>query len=235
MGARPDAIARAYRAFAVPVPASLGVCTACCMDPALERAMLRKEPADLTLHEVREWLDAAFGGGMAEQQVAWIMPRILELLAEGHEVATAGNEVALRRLRDAGFPGSGSRERLACVTAACHVILDRHIDARKPYLDDVLCMIANGGLPIAPYIARLDALPGDRLADLLHADWTHVNGLTIWRTAFWYAVPGRQVVWDWYTSADLETRMWQAGSAGNMRAIEVAECIARNPAMEPPD
>lgn len=233
MGARGEPVEalvdRAYRAFARPAPAGLGVCTACCMDPAAERAMLAKAPRDLTPDEVRDWLSAAFSGERAA--VEWMLPRILDLLLDGVDVAVAGNEVALRRLSETGFPGEWPLPQVEVVREACFALLGTR---GANSLDETLCLIANSGLDIAPFLARLDALPDETLAELLYADWTGASGLRIWRTAFWQGVPGRQAVWDWFTSSDLEARMWRAGSAGNMRAIAVAECIAASPAKEPP-
>ncbi|NUB44559.1 hypothetical protein GEU84_009215 [Fertoebacter nigrum] len=237
MGAGSDALSRAvaqaYHAFAVPAPPDLGVCTACCMDPAMERVMLAKQPRDLTLAEVQEWLGAAFSRDAPRHPVAWITPRILELLAEGLEVATGGNEVALRRLREAGFPDHWSPEQVIATGLVCMIALERHIATGAPDLDGTLCMIANSGLDIGPFLAHLDTLPGDVLADLLYTDWRGNSGLSIRRTLFWQHVPQRQAVWNWYTGPDLEARMWDAAAAGNMRALEVAECIARSAKTEP--
>lgn len=242
MGARPDAIAQAYRAFAVPTPASLGVCNCgLCLDPDLERTMLRKQPADLTLDEVREWLSAEFRDTMNRQLIAWIMPRVLDLLVDGAEVEVVGNEVALRRLRNAGFPDEWTLAQVAAVISACHPALDRHVAARSPDFDGLLCMIANSGLNISPFLARLDAVPDDTLVELLRIDlvparsrsiWRRAKAGRIWRTPFWEDVPGREAVWNWYTSTELEARMWRAGSMGNVRAVEVAEVIAQSPAVE---
>lgn len=237
MGAGADtvsrAVARAYQAFAVPTPPGLGVCTACCMDPATERAMLAKHPRDLTLTEVQDWLSAAFSTEPSPQPIAWIMPRILELLAEGHDVAVFGNEVALRRLRLAGFPDSWTQDQASAVAEICTMALDSSVEGRALPVDSVLCMIANSGLDILPFLAQLDALPDNLLADLLHNDWQAVSGLSIWRTPFWQDVPQRQTVWNWYTGPALEARMWDAAAKGNMRALEVAECIARSAKTEP--
>lgn len=95
-------------------------------------------------------------------------------------------------------------------------------------------MIANSGLNIGPFLDQLSELPDDTLVALLHADWIHGSYRRIWRTPFWEDVPGKEAVWDWYTSVELETRIWKAGSAGNMRAVNVAEVIAESPAIEPP-
>ncbi len=232
MGAGREQVERAYRLFARPAPPDLGVCTACCMDPAVERAMLMKAPRDLTVEEVREWLAAAFSDGLGRAQVEWILPRILDLLAEGAEVATGGNEVALARLGRLGFPEGWSEAEAAAVRDLCLLALEHHIrsDTRAP-LDDMLCMVAAGGLDLAPFLARLDALPDDVLARLLHDDWGGRRGLRIWRTPFWDGLPARQAVWGWYVAQ--EARMWGAAARGDRRAAEVAEAISEAGAAEP--
>jgi hypothetical protein len=230
LGARTDAvdqaIARAYAVFDLRPPKTLGVCTACCMDPATERAILRKGQSQLSLEDIREWTAAAFRDDMAFDSVAWVLPRILDLLAQGEEVSSNGNEVALSRLPRAGFPGNWTVDQVDAVNAACMAILDRHAARRAGGLDGLLCMFSLGGLPVAPFIARLDALPDEDLAELLHAELQATSGMMVWHTAFWEDHRERDRIAEWYASPLLQDRMANLGYAGNDQAAAVSDALA---------
>ncbi|MFM7444285.1 MAG: hypothetical protein ACKO2N_10310, partial [Tabrizicola sp.] len=108
MGARTDAlnaaIDEAWRVFDMPAPATTGVCEHCCMDPKIEADFLRQKARDLPLAYVRDWYFVAFTDDINHTHVAWFLPRVLELLADGKEVASVGDEVAFQRLPRTGFP-----------------------------------------------------------------------------------------------------------------------------------
>ena len=64
MGPRPDALTaaidEAWRVFDIPAPKDLGVCTGCCMDPALAAEMQATPARALTDQHILEWYGAAF-------------------------------------------------------------------------------------------------------------------------------------------------------------------------------
>ncbi|MBA3909579.1 MAG: hypothetical protein C0524_06750 [Rhodobacter sp.] len=122
MGTRPDAlkaaIDEAWRVFDIPAPATTGVCVNCCMDPEIEADFLKRKARDLPLEYVRDWYFAAFTDAISHSHVAWFLPRVMELLADGHEFAPAGDEVAFMRLPLTGFPDRWpERHRLPRSTA----------------------------------------------------------------------------------------------------------------------
>lgn len=218
-------IARAYAVFARPAPDRLFVCTDCCMDPAVERAILAKAPRDLTLAEVRAWLDAAFDGSGGRAAVDWILPRILDLLRQG---AGLEREVALARLVQTGFPQDwpgGSRE---VVAAACLEAFDAFCAGQGPGLDAWLCMVARGGLEIGPFLDRLEALPDAVLARVVHADWARPRGLSIRMTPFWDGAPGaRDAVAGWYAGTALLLAMDRAMRGGSREAAAVHDFLVQ--------
>lgn len=195
------------------------------MDPATERHMLGLSPADLTPAQVQEWLAAAFGGADAADALRWILPRVLDLLASGAAGTASGHPVALARLPLAGFPAGWTDAEVAAVTAACLHVMDRHIAERRGGLDDLMCMFSRAGMAVDPFLARLDALPDDVLADLLDIERQGWRQTEIRQSAFWQSPADRNRVLAWLTGWPLLDRMHGAGLAGNRRAARVADAL----------
>lgn len=234
MGAWPDAlkaaIDEAWRVFDIPAPATTGVCQHCCMDPKIEADFLNRTARDLPLDYVRDWYFAAFADDISHNHVAWFLPRVMELLADGQEFAHAGDEVAFQRLPRTGFPDRWPERQVAAVNRFALAYLEMKLATDTPLgwgeLDHLLCMFGEGGIDIAPLLDRLDALSDDDLASLLHRTWVYEHSGSIPFDAFWSREPARTMAWNWYTSAALMERMERAALSGNEKALDVHSVIA---------
>ncbi|GGE48922.1 hypothetical protein [Actibacterium pelagium] len=206
-------IEQAYRLFACPPPPDLGVCQGCCMWPEIEADFLNHAPRDLTEAYVRDWYFAAVAskdGLIVHKPIAcWIMPRVLEILAKGQEVASVGDEVVLQRLA-AGDSDRWSADQNALLTRFKEAYLDL-IPQRCDHvmLDDALCMFALAGFAAPAMTDQIMGWSDEVLTQVLHQDWIgSCIRPSIWRTAFWEAnSDAAQHVWNWYLSDALLERM----------------------------
>jgi hypothetical protein len=224
-------IAEAWRVFDLPAPQRTGVCEHCCMDPKVEREILKKSARDLTLRDIQSWHDAVTIETFGFAQMGWLLPRIMELLADGEEVDRIGEEISLARLAAAGFPSEWSKERTDVVERFCLALLAQRIEQNYSDLDALLCMFSRAGLDLAPFIDHLDSTADEKLADLLHANWSQKNVRgedisSICQTGFWDDERARVLTFSWYTSASLQDRMIRLGIAGNENAAEVSDVQA---------
>jgi hypothetical protein len=234
VGPRPDALTaaidEAWRVFAIPAPATTGVCEHCCMDPKIEAEFLKRPARDLPLDYVRDWYFAAFTDAIGHNHVAWFLPRVMELLLAGEELATVGHEVVFQRLPRTGFPACWSTEEVAVVqrfaTQYFAALLVDAIPNADTDLDSWLCMFGIGNIDIDPLLRLMDALPDDVLAEKLHRMWWHGSWGEISVDAFWDDGPAKTLARSWYTSAHLLARMERAAMAGNEKALEVHSVIA---------
>ncbi len=234
MGARPDAltavIEAAWREFDIPAPATTGVCRGCCMDPAIEADFLKRAARDLPDAYVRDWFFAAYDSGIAHAQVAWFLPRVLEMLAAGKDVATVGNETAFSRLPLTGFPDRWPDRQVKVIQDFARAYFDALIHGQLPEgaggLDETLCMFGQGGLDLSPLLALLDGLPDAELVDLLDREWVFLGAGRIGFDAFWSFEPARSQAWGWYTSEALRDRMERAAYAGQDKAFAIHDAIA---------
>ncbi|MGL5008895.1 MAG: hypothetical protein ACRC6I_03375 [Paracoccaceae bacterium] len=233
MGAGSDAletaIEHAWRVFDLPAPATTGVCVHCCMDRAIEADFLRRKARDLPDHYIRDWYFAAYDNSMTHDHVAWFLPRVMEMLAAGKEIAMVGQEVVLSRLPFAGYPDQWSHQEVTAVNRFALAFLEAKLvektRSRFQDIDSWLCMIGQGGIDVAPLLRRMDAMTDDDLAALLHGEW-FISGLGyLPNNAFWSVEPAKTLVRNWYTSSALAERMERAAMAGNEKALEVYDLI----------
>lgn len=235
MGAGPDAltaaIAAAWREFDLPAPATTGVCQGCCMDPAIEADFLKRKARDLPDAYIRDWYYAAHDDGISFAHVAWVLPRVMEMLAAGKTVAAVGNEVALRRLPLTGFPDRWPDRHVAVVNAFALAYVDALVHGRLPNgaagLDATLCMFGEGGVDIRPLLALLEALPDRDLVKVLDREWVFNGASAVRHNAFWSEEPARTLAWEWFISEDLRHRMELAAYAGHEKALAVHDAIVR--------
>ena len=233
MGSRPDAlraaIEQAWRAFDLPAPTSTGVCQNCCMDPKIEADFLNHAARDLPFEYIRDWYSAAYDASIRHAHVAWLLPRVMEMLAAGEVVSNVGNEVALNRLPLTGFPDRWPERQVQAVNdfalAWFDALIHGDLPPRAPDFDAALCMFGEAGLDIAPFLTVLDGLSDPELADILHGLWVHGGVGRVWFTAFWAREPARTLAWDWYTSDALRDRMELAAYAGHDKAFPVHDAI----------
>ncbi|MSU88120.1 hypothetical protein GE300_00645 [Rhodobacteraceae bacterium 2CG4] len=207
-------IAAAYAQFDRPPPPTTGVCRGCCMDPAIEADFLNHAARDLPLAYIEDWYFAAHAADLGRAHMAWLLPRILDLLAFAPGFGRQGLEVTLNRLPPAGFPDHWPAADVALVADCCLAIFSRRLRAPGACLDEWLCCFGEGGLDIAPFLAHLDALPDARLAALLARDWPPDPDAAIPFSAFWARQPAKDRVWEWYTSRRLRDRLAGVALAG---------------------
>ena len=219
------AIAEARRVFDLPRPATTGVCKGCCMDPEIEADFLNHGARDLPDAYLRDWFFAAFADDLGYAQMGWLMPRIMESLADGKELPIAGEEVTLSRLPVAGFPERWPADAVAAVERFCFAFLEYRLASGTSVLENILCMFSLGGMPVGPFLERLDALTDGELASLLHASWIAPYPKPyISLSAFWES-PDRELWWAWQTSDALLDRMTRAGIEGDERAAAMSDAI----------
>lgn len=229
-----------YRLFKRQRPSGHGCCINCCMYPDVEARLLQWPQHEIPLYDLNDWYFAAAASSPFPRPViGWFLPRILELIAEGAELAAVGNEVVLMRLGDSGFPDEWPDDAVDHMRRFAKAIIGRcvpgHGDrAKLPYgLDEALCMFGMGGVDLGPALADLDARPTADLAAAFDKDWAH-PGRDIWVNPFWDIGPTRDAVYGWLTSQQMCDRMLAHGVSSDegtrqtrMAALHVAEAILR--------
>ncbi len=203
-----EIIGRAYPIFAVPAPASIGVCTACCMDPDLAHQMLATPAERMTLDHIQEWYDAAKQTDLPLTFVYWHLPRTLDFLAQGKDVAMVGNEIAFAHFTEqTQVPQWPDPQRELFMQFAC-AFMDARLDQKSPELDANLCMIAKSGIDMTLVLDRLNTAHPLRLAKAILANSIHgVYGLG--NDAFWTDGPAREAVRNWPQNAGIADRLMQ--------------------------
>jgi hypothetical protein len=199
-----ETVREAYRVFKRPKPATLGVCRGCCMYPEIEADFLNHEPKDLKEHYVEDWFFAAEAEDFGKPIMAWVLPRMLEIMATGGMVASVGDEAAFGRVGRAGAADWRDEER-AVLQGFFSALLARVIEDPERammQLDDLLCCVGEARMEVTPLIAELEALDDKALTELFWAD------------VFWSESRQRREVWDWYTSARLADRFLAYGAGG---------------------
>ena len=204
-----DVIEEAYRVFSYPKPRSTEVCD-CCMDAGIEAAFFDPPIRELPLEYVRDWYFAAYDpeAGVAKATWAYLLPRLLEILAAGEDLASVGLEVSLSRF-DTGNPKNWSIREWAVLDRFQRMFLLHRMENTREYLDDVICMFKLGGWALDDLMEQVEAAPIDKLAARLWNDWCAgaVSGReSIWVTAFWYSADRARML-DFYASDRLYGKM----------------------------
>ena len=97
--------------------------------------------------------------------IKWFLPRILDLLASGNELASVGSEVVLNRLADSGFPDAWPDPAVEFMTRYATTLMRAYVASPEVFrtdafdLDQLLCMFGLGGVNLRPALAWLEALP----------------------------------------------------------------------------
>ncbi|MCA0042385.1 hypothetical protein [Celeribacter litoreus] len=143
------------------------------MPPDTEASILSRSPQKLTFEEIEEWYDAAYNTKDDASALFWLMPRILDLLAQGREICFFGNIGTFSRLKSSMlFPDWPKPYQeifhefaiayLDCVIEGKFVEDDYLYDEGQFYT--VFGMFSNAGLPMKTLLDHLDALPRVKLA-----------------------------------------------------------------------
>lgn len=199
-----DIIAEAYRVFAVPTPSDTGVCKGCCMEPEIEADFFAPPIDEMPLHYLSDWYFAACNPPLAQNIWRYLLPRVLEVLASGEELASVGLEVSLNRFAT-GDASLWRAEEWSVLDEFQRVYLRRALNTRGDYLDDVLCMFGIAGWPLQDLFDQLLDMPTDRLIERLWHDWCQGHA-SIWLTAFWEG-GGNEAAYAFYTSPALYQRI----------------------------
>ena len=108
-----------YRVFAnYSAPATpFHVCTYCCMDANLEKEMRQLPLRQLSRLHLSEYNQAAESNAKPDAEIKYLLPRMLELMAQGAELHHS-QEVVLRRLGDCSPDEFSSEETKAVLEYA---------------------------------------------------------------------------------------------------------------------
>jgi hypothetical protein len=202
-------IEEAYQVFAYPKPRSMGVCEECCMDPKIEADFFNPSIRELPLHYVRDWYyTASLPKDVAKGTWAYLLPRILEILAVGEHLCNMGIEFSLNRF-DTGNPENWSATEWSVLDNFQRIFLRSQMEQKRYRLDDIVCMFRLGGWSIEGLLDQVASVPDPILARRLWNDWcswpSYGNrGILI--TAFSVDAE-KTTVFDFYTSRTLYDRM----------------------------
>lgn len=216
-----------YARLTVPSPSEVGVCTDCCMSPETARAMLATPVRDMPERMVREWYAAAYGTDAGLGHLYWLLPRVLDLLAQGREVATVGNEVVFRGCGETAPIRDWPEARRDLVTRFAAALVEARLSLERPDLDAQFCMFSQGGMDLRPILDRLDATPAEWLAQGIVADWRW-GAPGIGRNAFWTDEADITLVRGWFAREALADRLlvW-ATETGSDTGFEAADIVMR--------
>ncbi|KIC40002.1 hypothetical protein RA27_17080 [Ruegeria sp. ANG-R] len=208
----------AYAVFDRPKPTSLDVCERCCMYPEIEDHFFEPDIRDLPLHYVKDWFFAASDPLVSLALSRYLLPRVMELLAQGQEIADVGLEVSLKRF-GTGLPDRWTAREAEIINRFTQLYLDRFkaSDPAPPdnYLDDALCMFASAGQDPDPLLSYVWSWSDADLFGRLAHDWNMAGHFpSIWSTAFWsedeFSLPGQATrakqVAKWYRSPEMMAR-----------------------------
>lgn len=145
----------AYKAFRHARPAyPLDVCLNCCMDAELEQEMRKKPLRELTARHFYEYNTSAKSAEQPVDEILYLLPRMLELIAEGADVH---HSVELFLDRVGNCPeGTFDKVQRQVLDRFALRLFARELDGedtwgKEPF--SLLLMFDNGGLDIAPLLA----------------------------------------------------------------------------------
>jgi len=204
-----DLVEEAYRVFDYPKPSSTGVCEGCCMDREIEADSFNPSIRRLPLHYIRDWYSGAYDpNGVPKETWAYLLPRLLEVLASGENVSDMGLEVSLNRF-GTGNPENWSTTEWRILDNFQKIFLREMIEQKRECLDDTICMFRLAGWPLESLLDQVGSAPEPALALRLWNDWCGgavAGNYIIGITAFWEK-PDNTAVFDFYTSRNLYDRM----------------------------
>lgn len=221
-------IADAYRVFSVPKPLWTGVCKNCCMDADIETDFLNPPIDEMPVTYIRDWYLAACDPGLPKGVWAYLLPRILELLAAENEEAFGLGEIGALSRFSTGAAENWKEEQWAVLDRFQRAYLDREMRREVAFIDNVLCMFGIGGWPLDDLFAQVASYPDEVLARRLWWDWCHMSRFSIPINPFWEG-GGNTAAFSFYTSRVLYDRMvaLMIGEGTSPDVIENAANVAR--------
>ena len=201
-------IEEAYCVFDYPKPTSTEVCIRCCMDRKIENDFFNPPIRELPLRYVQDWFFAAYDPpGIAKGTWAYLLPRILEILAAGEDPAPVALEVSLSRFQT-GNRANWSNKEWQVLDRFQREFLRRKVAEGSDDLDGVLCMFRLAGWPLTDLLDQVASMATALLAERFWRDWCegHAPGREdVWITSFWES-PDNSQVFEFYTSPAMYER-----------------------------
>jgi hypothetical protein len=223
-----DLIEEAYRVLDYTKPTSTEVCTRCCMTPKIEDNFFKPQIRELPLRYVQDWFGAAYDPpGIAKGTWAYLLPRILEILAADEEPAPVGIEVSLSRFQT-GNRANWSNNEWEVLDRFQRQFLRRKVEPGRDALDDVLCMFRLAGWPLDDLLDQVASMPTRLLAERFWRDWCAdcVPGREdVWITAFWEGSDNSKV-FGFYTSRWMRERFSSLAFSGDVDSELAAKAMA---------
>ncbi len=170
-----DAVERLYAVFQSYGPPThiLDVCTRCCVTPEVEACMRRTPLRGLTAQQFFEYNCSAKSAKQPVDEIKYLLPRLMELVAKGAEVHHS-TELQLQRLGNSDAAAFSEVERAAIDAFALAYFSD--FLARHPWMSlegasldgalELLLMFDYGGIALEPLLERW--LQNDCVAATLH-------------------------------------------------------------------
>ena len=219
-------IQSAYAVFRCDRPQDTGVC-ACCTAPQIMADFFRPEIADLPFSYLRDWYHGTFARPMPQALWAYMLPRVMEVVAFGEDPSFHGIELMFRAVT--GDPALWTPAQWQVLDAFQRAMFRMQPPAVGWAIDDLLCAFSLGGWPQDALWAQVLDWPDATLVRRLHRDWGGGQQLVIWTTAFWN---GDSTIYARYLDSafyarieDFALRCDDVVLAG--QAIQVADAIQR--------
>jgi hypothetical protein len=158
-------------------------------------------------------------GDFKRHEVRYMLPRILDLFADGEDPHAAGLECCLGCLERTGYPDYWRPEERRVIEAFLLALIDQTLTeesyTEEASLDGVLCMAANANADLAPILAYLDQADETALARAVAFDFDLIGGLGEdgnLVNAFWESAGSgnRAAMIAWYRRADLAALLERA-------------------------
>lgn len=160
----------AYLLFVAPAPKSLAVCTACCMSPDVELAILRAKQRDIPLAHLQDWYNAASQDPVPDDVCTYLLPRVLDGLSRQEDVTGFYVERALDRFRSY-LVKCRDRDAADFLTRFLAVYVDGVLGHRALELVRLQALLLRGGWTQSDLASLLESIAIDKIIDGLWRDW----------------------------------------------------------------
>lgn len=157
-------IERMYQVFdRYPVPSQFDVCLACCVSIKDEQSLRQTPLRHLSPEVLYEYNSSARSTQQDADEIRYLLPRLLELIAQGKEPAIC-QELCLERVANAALESWPDNERDLLADYARQYIVDLLDEAERKaelaLLGDALVMFYLGGLDVMPLLDAVLEQPG---------------------------------------------------------------------------
>ena len=151
-----DIIERAYQVFSrYPVPQQFDVCMPCCVSLEEERTLRQTPLRFLSREALYDYNSSAKSMQQDSSEIRYLLPRLLELIAQGEEPAIS-QELCLERVAKAAPENWPDNERDLLADYARQYIVDLLAEAERKtelaLLGDALVMFHLGRMDVTPLL-----------------------------------------------------------------------------------